>query len=203
LAALREPSHLSAQNDSDLMRQDTPDPGIALTTGAAFTSAGYDFKVNSGLVFFLNSAPNSVFATNGTTSLDLGGTVDITSAAHKPFSVTAIDLASGYGPATSTVRFTGTDVNGVQTSQSITIVGAASADPTALQTLALAGFDNLASFEMELVYNADGSAFFSLVDNIVVDDASAAVPEPSACATLGLGLATLAGALRSRKRSAV
>jgi hypothetical protein len=171
-----------------------------LSTGAAFTTAGYDFKVNSGAIFFLNSAPNSGYSTNGTTSLDLGGIVDITSAVNKPFSVASIDLATVYAPATSTVKFTGTDANGAQVTQSITIDGQSNAGPYGLTTTGLAGFDNLTSFEMELVYNADGSAWFSLVDNIVIDDAAASVPEPSTCAMLALGLAGLAGAMRRKSR---
>jgi hypothetical protein len=170
-----------------------------LSSGDAFSTDGYDFKVNSGFVYFVNSTfPGD--ATNGTTSLDLGGIVDITSHAHKPFSVTSIDLATLLSSETSTVKFTGTGVNGVQTTQSFTNNGTASADPHGLTTVSLAGFDNLTAFEMELVYDATGEAYLSLVDNIVIDDAAATVPEPSTCAMLGLGLAMLTGALRRKSR---
>jgi hypothetical protein len=171
-----------------------------LTAGAAFTTDGYDFNVKQGLVYFLNTSSFPDYATNGTTSLDLAGIVDITSASGKPFSVTSIDLATVLASATSTVKFTGTDVNGGRTSQSFSINGTANADPYGLMTTPLAGFTNLTSFEMELVYNPDGSAYFSLVDNIVIDDADSAVPEPSTFAMLGLGLSLLTGVLRRRSR---
>ena len=171
-----------------------------LTAGAAFTTAGYDFNVKQGSVYFLNRSSSAGFATNGTTSLDLAGIVDITSASGKPFSVTSIDLATVLASATSTVKFTGTDVNGGRTSQSFSINGTANADPYGLMTTPLAGFTNLTSFEMELVYNPDGSAYFSLVDNIVIDNADSAVPEPSTFAMLGLGLSLLTCVLRRKSR---
>jgi hypothetical protein len=172
-----------------------------LTDGATFTTGGYDFDLKQGPVYFLNMSSSSGYATNGTTSLDLGGIVDITSASGKPFSVTSVDLATVFASATSTVRFTGTDINGARTSQTFSINGTANADPYGLITTPLAGFTNLSAFEMELVYNPDGSAYFSLIDNIVIDDADATVPEPATFATLGLGLALLAGSLRRKPRS--
>jgi hypothetical protein len=200
LAAVFATGAGAAQATTITFDEFTPDSSHFLGAGATFATAGYDFKVNDGAVYFLNMPSNSGYATNGTTSLDLGGTVGITSAANKPFSVTAIDLATVYAPATSTVKFTGTDANGAQVTQSVTIDGAASANPTELKTTALVGFDNLTSFQMEIVYDADGSAFFSLVDNIMIDDAAASVPEPATFATLGLGLAMLAGVLRRKPR---
>lgn len=172
----------------------------ALTGGATFTTDGYRFDLKQGLAYFLNMSSSSGYATNGTTSLDLGGIVDITSVSGKPFSITSVDLATVFASATSTVKFTGTDINGARTSQTFSINGTASADPYGLTTTPLAGFTNLSSFEMELVYNPDGSAYFSLVDNIVIDDADATVPEPATFATLGLGLALLTGSLRRKSR---
>jgi hypothetical protein len=178
----------------------TPSDTNYMTAGATFETNGYLFSVKDGLAWFLNRPLLSGSAGNGTTSLDLGGTITMTSAANKPFSVTSIDLATVLALETSTVRFTGTDTSGVQTVQSYSFNGTGKADPFGLATTPLAGFDNLVSFEMELVYSPTDATYFSLVDNIVVDDAAAAVPEPTTWAMLGLGLAMLAGRGRHKSR---
>ncbi|MEO5934884.1 MAG: PEP-CTERM sorting domain-containing protein [Duganella sp.] len=175
---------------------------IFYTTGYTFATDGYDFNVTEGNVWFLPARlPNSGYATNGTTSFDLGGIVTVTSAAHKPFSVVSMDLATVWAPETSTVRLTGIDVGGNQIIQTYTMSGANSPNPFDLTTTHLTGFNNLTSLVMELVYSPSLPTYFSLVDNIVINEtAVSAVPEPTAWAMLGMGLAMIAGF--SRRKSA-
>jgi hypothetical protein len=166
-----------------------------LSAGATFSTAGYNFSILDGLVWFLNNSNASNASNNGTTSLDLGGTVSITNPTNKLFSVTSIDLATVLALETSTVKFTGTDASGTKTVQSYSMNGSTSADPYRLTTKSLTGFSNLVSFDMELVYNLGPSTttYFSLVDNIVINEVTTSVPEPSTWALLALGLAMAVG----------
>lgn len=171
--------------------------------GYAFASGGYDFKVEQGLVWIVpGQTPGLGYATNGTTGLDLAGNVSVTSAAHKPFSVTSMDLATFWAGETSSVKLTGTDVGGHQIIQTYTLSNANSAHPYDLQTTHLTGFNNLTSLVMEMVPNSPTEpTYFTLVDNIVINEtAVSAVPEPTSWAMLGMGLAMIAGF--SRRKSA-
>ena len=169
--------------------------------GFAFATGGYDFKVDQGLVWIAPAqSTGSGYATNGSTGLDLGGNVSVTSAAHQPFSVTSMDLATFWAGETSTVRLTGTDIGGNHIIQTYTLSNANSAHPYDLKTTQLTGFNNLTSLVMELVYSPTNQAtYFSLVDNIVINQtAVSAVPEPASWAMLGVGLAMIAGFSRRK-----
>jgi hypothetical protein len=172
-----------------------------LTAGASFATSGYHFSVTDGYVWLLPGAAVPGRAGNGTTSLDLGGTITVTNIGHSLFSLASLDLASVAALQTSTVKLTGIGADGSQIVQTYTIDGASSANPYALTTRYLSGFDNLSSLVMELVYGRpDQDTYFSLIDNMVLNGpAVAAVPEPATWAMLGLGLAMVAGLARRRR----
>ncbi|USX25637.1 PEP-CTERM sorting domain-containing protein [Oxalobacteraceae bacterium OTU3CINTB1] len=164
-----------------------------LSGGDSFATGGYNFNISSGLVFFISRT--------GTTSMDLGGTLSVTNAANKVFSLASLDLRTVLPLETSSVKLTGTDVSGHKTIQTYTNSGASRPNPNDLTTHYLTGFDNLTSLVMELVYNESSFTNFSLVDNLVLNEQpAAAVPEPETWAMLGVGLAMVAGMSR-RKRA--
>lgn len=173
-----------------------------LPAGTHFATGGYNFSVTDDYVWILPAMSQGGYASNGTTSLDLGGTVTVTNAANKVFSLASIDLASVSALATSTVQLTGTDVSGSQIVQTYTMSGVGSPNPFGLTTHHLTGFNNLTSLVLEIVYNPMTEAtYFSLVDNLVfTEQAVSAVPEPETWAMMGLGLAMIAGMSR-RKRA--
>lgn len=173
-----------------------------LPVGTNFATGGYNFSVINDYVWILPAMSQGGYASNGTTSLDLGGTVTVTNAANKVFSLASIDLASVSALSTSTVKLTGTDVSGSQIVQTYTMSGLNSPKPFDLTTHHLTGFNNLTSLVLELIYNPmTEPTYFSLVDNLVFNEqAVSAVPEPETWAMLGLGLAMVAG-LSRRKRA--
>lgn len=170
------------------------DNHYAFNEGSTFKTGGYDFRVTNGGVWFVNMSGYSNTSRNGTTNLDLGATVSITNPSNKQFSVTSIDLATTLALETSWVSFTGTHVNGKQTTEVFTVNNAAS-NPYGFVTTNLTGFDHLTSFEMKtIIPNPESGGYWTLIDNIVINQ----VPEPSTWALFGLGLIMVAG-LKSRK----
>lgn len=162
-----------------------------------FTSQGYNFSLTEGYIFFPPATPG--YSTNGTTSLDLGGTVIVTSAANRPFSITSIDLATVAAFQTSTVMFTGIDYSGNKVVQSFILNSSGSSNPYALSTSYLNGFTDLVSFTMQLVSNPNSQiTYFSFVDNIVINDTTD-VPEPSSLPLFGLGF-VLVGIFAHRRK---
>ena len=178
-----------------------PSDQFSMPVGTDFATGGYNFNLRDGLAWIMAASNDGVHASNGTTSLDLGGTVTVTNIANKAFSLASLDLATFWAVQTSTVKLTGTDVSGHNVVQTYTLGGASGPSPYGLTTYNLSGFDNLTSLVLELVYNQSTATYFSLVDNLVLNEqAVTAVPEPETWAMLGLGLAMVAGLAR-RKRA--
>lgn len=179
----------------------TPSDQLGMSVGTNFASGGYNFNLTGGNAWIMAARADGAYASNGTTSLDLGGTVTVTNIANKAFSLASLDLATFWAVQTSTVKLTGIDVSGHNVVQTYTLGGASGPSPYGLTTYNLSGFDNLTSLVLELVYNQSTATYFSLVDNLVLNEqAVTAVPEPETWAMLGLGLAMVAGLAR-RKRA--
>lgn len=178
-----------------------PSDQIGMPVGTDFATGGYNFNLTGGLAWIMAARADGAYASNGTTSLDLGGMVTVTNIANKAFSLASLDLATFLAVETSTVKLTGTDVSGNNIVQTYTLSGAGGTSPYGLTTYNPSGFDHLTSLVLELVYNQSTATYFSLVDNLVLNEqAVTAVPEPETWAMLGLGLAMVAGLAR-RKRA--
>lgn len=167
---------------------------------SSFTTGGYLFSVTSDYVFIIpGQQSDPTVISNGTTLLDLLGTVHMTNVANAPFSVEGFDYGTYASSASSNVRLTGTRADGSvvsrdYTSPAIDYVG----HQDSFTTENLTGFNNLVSFDMEVLFTPDFTYAIAF-DNIAVEAAND-VPEPASWAILGLGLALIATAGR-RKHS--
>lgn len=169
-----------------------PLAGYALATSV--TSA---YVFNSG---YYASYPS--FASNGTDYLRLTQTssVTLTSTVNPLFSVNSIDLANyyyynGYAANNSTATLIGTFANGTTISTTYVLSNNNPLTTNDFTTELLSGFTNLTSFTIA------ASGYYLDIDNIVINQAAAAitdVPEPASLAILGLGLVGIA-AVRRRK----
>ena len=191
----------AAQGTTITFDELTPSDEFGMPVGTDFATGGYNFNLTGGLAWIMAARPQGGFDSNGTTSLDLGGTVTVTNVANKLFSLASLDLATFLAVETSTVKLTGTDASGHNIVQAYVLSGANGTSPYGLTTYNLSGFDHLTSLVVELVYNQSSATYFSLVDNLVLNEqVVTTVPEPGTWAMMGLGLAMVAG-LSRRKRA--
>lgn len=177
----------------------TPYPGTT-----TFSSAEYRFDKTGYLSGLIDtgrvSDPN--YAVNGTVVLVLSyGKVVMTSSLYQSFSVSSLDLANYFGPATygniywsASAKITGNRADGSHVDTGFMRFANYNPDTTVdFTTVRLNNFTNLVSLSIEAYGDLD-------VDNIVIDNEIANVPEPASLALLSLGLVGFAAARRGKKR---
>lgn len=152
--------------------------GFRVSSDALFASAGQD---NTG----------SYMGSAGLFNANAGAYASLTKIGGGTFDFNAVDLAplsrsAGLG-AGATVSFVGKVHGGGTVNQDFTLD-----DSFTFQTFAFSGFNNLDSVIWQQVYS------FHQFDNLVLDQAASAVPEPGTLVLCGLALALMGALLRKK-----
>jgi hypothetical protein len=168
-----------------------------------FSSGDYTFTMLDGNGYtFPGSVRYQNTAYNGTSIFDLVGTVTVQNSLGQRFSVESLDFATFITDQQSTVRFTGTRADGTSITRdyATTQLDYYTTDKD-FRSQQFNGFNNLVSFEMELLLNPGSSTYAVVFDNIVVkENRSGHVPEPTALALFAVGLGLMAGLGRRKEQ---
>jgi hypothetical protein len=183
LAAVLAIGSASAQAEV-LTLEDVPVNYNSINPGQSFVTSGYEFEMAE--FSFAQIIPQQ------STVMNLFGTVNMTDTSSGLFSVTSLDLTT-LGYASITFTLTGTYANGSTVSQTYY------SDAYNWTTVALSGFNSLVSFSITNPADLNGTTYAGLVDNIVVNAAVSAVPEPATWTMLGLGVAMVGFAAYRKK----
>lgn len=163
---------------------------------------GFMLTTSGPLPTFINNpgffGPHHQIAYNGTSFIRLTWDVvlELTSTTNTPFSVNSIDLVNYlyYGERDrSNVTLTGTYADGRKIVAKYTYNDDLTTAANDFHTETLAGFTNLVSFSVET------SNYYLALDNIVINQSAADVPEPASLAMLGLGFAGIVATRRRKK----
>jgi hypothetical protein len=157
----------------------------------------------NAVVFCGGSSVNCAY--NGTDHLIATPTLNVKRSDGNTFSLNGFDLDNTHdtdaASAQASFTVTGTKADGSIISTSVTLDAlpnsATFGTSAAFNHFRFSGFTNLTSFEIARTTPNDWN--FLTLDNLDVNASAAPVPEPSAWAMLGLGLAGLAAYAKRRK----
>jgi hypothetical protein len=158
-----------------------------------YSTNGYNISASSSAwIFSAGYYGQNVIGSDGTAyyMFQSGSNATLTSTASKLFDVSSVDLGNWSGSANALL--TGTFADGTTVSSYYDLNNNNALTTNDFTTANLTGFTNLMSFKI----TAGGN--YVQVDNIAINAAAAAVPEPASLALLGLGLAAI-GAVRRKK----
>jgi PEP-CTERM motif len=177
----------------------TFDTGTTTHFGSSFagsvTENGYTYSTSSGSLF-LSPSGNPGNDMEGNEEFG-GGILNIVSSTSANFTFAAIDF-SAYGAAGSeTLTVTGL-LNGVVEGVATYTLADSLQFPYSWTTEDASTLAGVTINDLHITLNADSGSHSANVDNVVLNPAVAATPEPSSFVLLGTGILGTLGALKRR-----